>query len=176
MEQKKRMSTGTRILLVFVLLAFVAFIIWLIPQFKGCSRPPAEELLHESIGLTEFLEESSQHNKSDELRLLLLKKAEFNVLDDSGSQLTVSVTAPDMEYIIGTSLGDSIEQYESTDEVLDVIASILRQEDYPTITREVTVRVENDDHGWYITATRELMDASYGGMISYYENLLSEVQ
>lgn len=167
LKEKKSKKNGAVFIFLLVLALCAGGIYYFYTRGAFESRPSAEELLCDAVGLTDDLRDSAQYNESDALRLLILENVKFDVHSYTKDEISVTVTSPDLAGITDELLERDITAQEMLDELRDIIDS----GDYPKTDRKVTVAVGEDKLGWYAEPSKELLDAVWGGLISYGENL-----
>lgn len=129
---------------------------------QASSQAPAEVF-------TRYLENVVEEQPSEttsagsEAEAAIIDRVRYTVVKQTDNQVTLEITAPDMEAI----LGEADKNGASVQDILDV----LKSDDLPTKTTELTVDL--DENG-KMTEPWEFVDAMYGGLITYLNRYVQE--
>lgn len=100
-----------------------------------------------------------------EAEAAIMDRVAYTVAEQSDTQVTLEITAPDMATIL--------DKAEQTDMTPQDILDMLNGDAFPTRTTVLTVELDEDGN---MIESLEFLDAMYGGLLTYLEQFVPETE
>lgn len=112
--------------------------------------------------------------------LLITDNVSYKIVKTGNTNMTVSITAPNMKDIMDGVVSETAtfdDNSEETKRIQSYVINRLKDKDFKTVTNTVKVKIEREKDGQIsIVPTEEYLDAVYGGLYSYYNSVLSKAK
>jgi len=128
-----------------------------------------------------FLPHMKLNTAADEITELIFNCTQIQIIKSDKQTCVLSVTSPDCAMIFNSIL-ESSDEWDKTDfasskaYVLERFRKELKDPSLPVMARRVELEVVKNGGQYEIVETEEFLDALYGGLISYYNELSEKVE
>ena len=133
-----------------------------------------DDLLQQVFTVSPEQRELAEYSTDALIGSLVIENATYSILSSDETKIELEVTAPDMRTLFSYLLdfdADMTDPHAEYDRIAaNIIASLERGA--PTVTNIVVVGIEQIDGQPSLIMCDEFLDAMYGGMISFFHELM----
>jgi len=175
-KKKRRKKTWKIILLIVGIIIFLSFLISFGSKLSGPKKEDVDLALFDSYQKTESEKSLSSDYVPAVIENMITDRVSYEIMDISDDTITLEIAAPNMSEVFRNTTFSDKEVADGVAEYMLIesyVKDTLERNYYSAITNQVTLTIQEMDGNVRIIPTEEYMDAVYGGMVSYYKQIMS---